>query len=99
MNCTWPTSGFPAELGYGPYLTMGIVHTVAPNEYERPFLGPNSDEVLEPNMTLCIDVSMFGHPAFHGSRVEAGFVLRETGAEPLSADPEELILSQGRSSQ
>jgi Xaa-Pro aminopeptidase len=86
---------FLADLGYGPYLTMGIVHTVGLNEYERPFFGPNSDEVLEPNMTLCIDVSMFGHPVFHGSRVEAGYVIRETGAEPLSADLEELILSAG----
>lgn len=87
--------GFLTGLGYGPYLTMGIVHTVGLNEYERPFFGPTSDEVLEPNMTVCIDVSMFGHPVFHGSRVEAGYVIRETGAEPLSAALEELILSQG----
>ena len=87
--------GFLAGLGYGPYLTMGIVHTVGLNEYERPFFGPTSDEVLEPNMTVCIDVSMFGHPVFHGSRVEAGYVIRETGAEPLSSTLEELILRQG----
>jgi Xaa-Pro aminopeptidase len=90
--------GFLAGLGYGPYLTMGIVHTVGLNEYERPFFGPNSDEVLEPNMTVCIDVSMFGHPVFYGSRVEAGYVIREFGAEPLSTALEELILSQARSS-
>jgi Xaa-Pro aminopeptidase len=73
------------------------VHTVGLNEYERPFFGPNSDEVLKPNMTVCIDVSMFGHPAFHGSRVEAGYVIREAGAEPLSATLEQLILSQRES--
>jgi Xaa-Pro aminopeptidase len=82
-----------AGLGYGPYLTMGIVHTVGLNEYERPFFGPNSDDVLEANSTVCIDVSMFGHPAFYGVRVEAGYVVREHGAEPLSASLEELILS------
>ena len=85
--------GFLAGLGYGPYLSMGIVHTVGLNEYERPFFGPTSDERLQPNMTVCIDVSMFGHPVFHGSRVEAGYVIRENGAEPLSAALEELILS------
>jgi Xaa-Pro aminopeptidase len=85
---------FLAGLGYGPYLTMGIVHTVGLNEYERPFFGPTSDEVLESNMTVCIDVSMFGHPVFHGSRVEAGYVIRESGAEPLSATLEQLIVTQ-----
>jgi Xaa-Pro aminopeptidase len=85
---------FLTGLGYGPYLTMGIVHTVGLNEYERPFFGPTSDEVLQPNMTVCIDVSMFGHPVFYGSRVEAGYVIRETGAEPLSPALEELIISQ-----
>jgi Xaa-Pro aminopeptidase len=86
--------GFLSDLGYGPYLTMGFVHTVGLNEYERPFFGPTSDEVLEPNMTVCIDVSMFGHPVFHGSRVESGYVIRETGAEPLSPALESLILSR-----
>jgi Xaa-Pro aminopeptidase len=84
-----------AGLGYGPYLTMGIVHTVGLNEYERPFFGPNSDDILEANSTVCIDVSMFGHPVFYGSRVEAGYVVREHGAEPLSTALEEAILSQG----
>jgi Xaa-Pro aminopeptidase len=84
---------FLAGHGYGPYLTMGIVHTVGLNEYEQPFFGPNSDEVLQPNMTVCIDVSMFGHPEFYGSRVEAGYVIRETGAQPLSTTLEDLILS------
>jgi Xaa-Pro aminopeptidase len=85
---------FLSGLGYGPYLTMGIVHTVGLNEYERPFFGPTSNEVLQSNMTVCVDVSMFGHPVFHGSRVEAGYVIRESGAAPLSASLEELILSQ-----
>jgi Xaa-Pro aminopeptidase len=86
---------FLADKGYGPYLTMGFVHTVGLNEYERPFFGPNSEEVLKPNMTVCIDVSMFGHPVFHGMRVEAGYVIREGGAEPLSQELERLILSLG----
>ncbi len=84
---------FLSNLGYGPYLTMGFVHTVGLNEFERPFFGPNSEEVLQPNLTVCIDISMFGHPVFHGSRLEAGYVIREHGAEPLSRNLEELLLS------
>jgi Xaa-Pro aminopeptidase len=84
---------FLSDLGYGPYLSMGFVHTVGLNEFERPFFGPNSEDVLEPNLTVCIDVSLFGHPVFHGSRVETGYVIRENGVEPLSQALEDLILS------
>jgi Xaa-Pro aminopeptidase len=81
------------KLGYGPYLTMGVVHTVGLNEFERPFFGPNSEEVLQPNLTVCTDISLFGHPVFHGARLECGYVIREHGAEPLSGNLEELLLS------
>lgn len=87
---------FLSRLGYGPYLTMGFVHTVGLNEFERPFFGPHSEEVLQPDLTVCIDVSMFGHPVFHGARLEAGYVIREHGAEPLSRNLEELLLSLRR---
>jgi hypothetical protein len=39
---------------------------------------------------------MFGHPVFHGARLEAGYVIREHGAEPLSRNLEELLLSLRR---
>ena len=84
---------FLADRGYGPYLSMGFVHTVGLNEFERPFFGPNSAEVLEPGLTVCIDVSLFGHPVFYGARLEAGYVVREGGAEPLSQSLEDLLLS------
>ena len=84
---------FLSDKGYGPYLTMGFVHTVGLNEFERPFFGPNSDEILEPNLTVCIDVSIFNHPVFYGSRVETGYVVREKGVESLSPALEALILS------
>jgi len=84
---------FLADRGYGAYLSMGFVHTVGLNEFERPFFGPNSAEVLVPNLTVCIDVSLFGHPIFHGARLEAGYVIRESGAEPLSQKLEDLLLS------
>ncbi len=81
-----------AGKGYGDYLCMGFVHTVGLNEYELPFFGPNSEDVMEENLTFCIDISLFGHPLYHGARHEAGYVLRAHGAEPLSEDLEQLIL-------
>jgi Xaa-Pro aminopeptidase len=82
-----------SKYGYGPYLTMGFVHTVGLNEFERPFFGPNSEEVLEPNLTVCVDISLFGHPVFNGARLEAGYVIRDHGAEPLSENLQNLLLS------
>ena len=52
-------------------------------EAEGPFYGANSDDVLKPGMTVCIDVSFFGHPRFFGARIETGFVITDNGCEPL----------------
>ncbi len=84
---------FLTERGYGPYLSQGIVHTVGLKEYERPFFGPNSEDVLEPGLTVCTDITVFGHPTFFGSRLETGYVVREDGPEPLSQAMDDLLLS------
>ncbi|MGA2546305.1 MAG: Xaa-Pro peptidase family protein [Rectinemataceae bacterium] len=65
------------------YLVCPFAHTIGLMEAEGPFFGPNSDDVLLPGMTVCVDVSFFGHPEFHGARIETGFVISETGCEPL----------------
>lgn len=65
------------------YLVCPFAHTIGLMEAEGPFYGPNSDDVLEPGMTVCIDVSFFGHPTFFGARIETGFVITESGCEPL----------------
>ena len=44
-----------------------------------------SGAVLVPGMTVCIDVSFFGHPECHGMRIETGYEITDRGAEPLSA--------------
>jgi Xaa-Pro aminopeptidase len=84
---------FLTEKGYGDYLSMSFVHTVGLNEYELPYFGPTSDDVLEENLTVCIDIAMFGHPTLHGSRHEAGYVITSDGARPLSEELENIILS------
>jgi len=42
-------------------------------------------------MTVCVDVSLFGHPILHGIRVETGFLITENGYEAFSPYVEKLI--------
>jgi Xaa-Pro aminopeptidase len=73
------------------YLVCPFAHTIGLMEAEGPFFGPNSDDVLAPGMTVCVDVSFFGHPEFHGARIETGFVITETGCEPLCPEMDQLF--------
>jgi len=66
------------------YLVCPFVHTIGLQEAESPFFGPNSVDVLKPGMTVCIDVSFFGHPEFNGVRIETGYEITDKGAVPLS---------------
>ena len=66
------------------YLVCPFVHTIGLHEAESPFFGPGSDDVLVPGMTVCVDVSFFGHPEFHGVRIETGYEIAAKGAVPFS---------------
>lgn len=66
------------------YLVCPFAHTIGLHEAESPFFGPNSDDVLKPGMTVCVDVSFFGHPEFNGVRIETGYEIGEKGPIPLS---------------
>lgn len=35
-------------------------------------------------MTVCVDVSFFGHPQWNGVRIETGYEITEQGVVPLS---------------
>ena len=72
------------KFGLARYLICPFAHTIGIHEAEAPFFGPNSNDVLKPGMTVSIDVSFFGHPKWHGSRIETGFLINEKGAEALS---------------
>jgi len=69
--------------GLTKYLVCPFVHTIGINEAEAPFFGPRSLDVLKPGMTVCIDVSFFGHPEFHGVRIETGYEITEKGPVPM----------------
>lgn len=87
-----PTRKFFQGKGYSEYLVCPFVHTVGIYEADTPFFGPNSDDVLKSNMTVCIDVSLFGHPALNGIRFETGYLITDKGSEPLSEYMEKKIL-------
>ena len=70
--------------GFEKYLVCPFVHTIGINEAECPFFGPNSDDVLVPGMTVCVDISFFGHPEFNGVRIETGYEITDKGAVPMS---------------
>jgi Xaa-Pro aminopeptidase len=73
------------------YLVCPFVHTIGLHEAESPFFGPNSDDVLKPGMTVCIDVSFFGQPEFNGARIETGYEITEEGPIPISAKMDALF--------
>lgn len=72
-----------AKHGLTDYIVCPFLHTIGLMEAERPFFGPNSTDKLAPGMTVSIDISFFGHPVHHGVRIETGFLITETGYEPL----------------
>ena len=79
-----PARAFFAKQGLSKYLVCPFVHTIGLHEAESPFFGPHSADVLEPGMTVCVDVSFFGHPEFNGVRIETGYEITAAGAVPLS---------------
>jgi Xaa-Pro aminopeptidase len=80
-----PARAYFEKVGLSKYLVCPFAHTIGLHEAESPFFGPNSDDVLKPGMTVCVDVSFFGHPEWHGTRIETGYEITENGALPLSA--------------
>jgi Xaa-Pro aminopeptidase len=88
-----PVREFLLGKGYAPYMLVPYIHTIGLYEAEGPFFGPRSKDVVRPNMTVCIDISLFGMPETHGARYETGFVIREDGPEPFAPDIDELILA------
>jgi Xaa-Pro aminopeptidase len=79
-----PARAYFEKHGLSKYLVCPFVHTIGLHEAESPFFGPHSSDVLRPGMTVCVDVSFFGHPEFHGVRIETGYEITEGGAVPLS---------------
>lgn len=89
-----PARAYFNKLGFSKYLVCPFVHTIGLHEAESPFFGPNSSDVLVPGMTVCVDVSFFGHPEFNGVRIETGYEITEKGAIPLSPKMDKIHTSE-----
>lgn len=77
-----PARAYFEKHGFSKYLVCPFVHTIGLHEAESPFFGPQSRDVLTPGMTVCVDVSFFGHPEFNGVRIETGYEI--TDKEPVA---------------
>ena len=79
-----PARAYFDKHGFSKYLVCPFAHTIGLHEAEAPFFGPHSRDVLKPGMTVCVDVSFFGHPEFNGVRIETGYEITENGPVPFS---------------
>jgi Xaa-Pro aminopeptidase len=79
-----PARALFQKLGWLKYLVCPFAHTIGLHEAEGPFFGPHSVDALKPGMTVCVDVSFFGHPELNGVRVETGYEITDAGPVPLS---------------
>jgi len=81
--------GIVADAGLGQYFLYSGLHSVGVIEFEPPIFGPSSPATLEENMVISIDIPMFNTP-WGGLRIEDGYAITATGAEPLNRTPYEI---------
>jgi Xaa-Pro aminopeptidase len=86
-----PARAYFAKHNLSKYLVCPFVHTIGLHEAEAPFFGPNSNDVLKVGMTVCVDVSFFGHPEFNGVRIETGYEITEKGPVALSPKMDKIL--------
>lgn len=82
---------FSDKGGYEKYVVCPFVHTCGLNEAEAPFFGPNSTDIIQPDMAINIDVSLWNVPKFNGTRFETGYIITENGNRPFSPYMDKLI--------
>lgn len=70
----------------GQYFLYSGVHSLGVIEFEAPIFGPSSPAELKKDMIISIDIPMFNAP-WGGLRIENGYLITETGAEPLHQTP------------
>jgi Xaa-Pro aminopeptidase len=81
--------GIVDDAGLGQYFLYSGLHSVGVIEFEPPIFGPSSPATLRENMVISIDIPMFNTP-WGGLRIEDGYAITATGAEPLNRTPYEI---------
>ncbi|MCL4694975.1 MAG: Xaa-Pro peptidase family protein [Candidatus Hydrogenedentes bacterium] len=88
-----PGRAYFKKHGLLKYLVCPFAHTIGLHEAEAPFFGPNGADPLKPGMAVCIDISFFGHPEWHGLRIETGYEITAKGPVPFSKKMDRLLTS------
>ena len=78
-----------ADAGLEQYFLYSGLHSVGVIEFEPPIFGPSSPATLAENMVISIDIPVFNTP-WGGLRIEDGYVITASGAEPLNRTPYEI---------
>jgi Xaa-Pro aminopeptidase len=74
--------GFIEEKGLGKYFVYAGIHSVGLVEFEPPIMSPKSEDVIQQDMILSIDIPLFLTP-WGGLRYEDGFRVTKKGAVSL----------------
>jgi Xaa-Pro aminopeptidase len=80
--------------GLGEYFLYCGVHSVGVVEFEPPIFGPGNHDPLQADMVLSIDVPLF-HAPWGGLRYEDGYLITQTGAQPLDDFPSGVLTRPG----
>ena len=86
-----PARAYFEKHGLSKYLVCPFVHTIGLHEAESPFFGPHSVDILKEGMTVCVDISFFGHPEFNGVRIETGYEITNNGPLAFSQKMDNLF--------
>ena len=86
-----PGRAYYEKHGLLKYLVCPFAHTIGLHEAEAPFFGPHGADPLKPGMAVCVDVSFFGHPDWHGARIETGYRITAKGPVPFSKKMDQLF--------
>jgi Xaa-Pro aminopeptidase len=70
---------------------MPFVHSSGLCEFEKPFFGPGSEDMIKENQVVCLDIALFGHEAISGIRVETAYRITDNGCLPFSTYMENLF--------
>jgi Xaa-Pro aminopeptidase len=77
--------------GYEKYMIMPFVHSSGLCEFEKPFFGPGSEDTIQENQVICLDIALFGHEEIPGIRVETTYRITSNGSLPFSTYMEKLF--------